>query len=101
MGQVCGKDDSNCKGFQCGSNFMKDSIPSNRLDLGSMLELLRDKFEKFGDEEWFKQLICSLDCQPIECVLNLNSTSFTVPAEGGEIELVITTNGEYIVTMLN
>ena len=64
-------------------------------------EWLKNLFGKLVDEDWFFDLICSLDCTGELPLFDVIPTDVTFPAEGGDatVQVIVNDEDEWTVTI--
>lgn len=100
-----------CDGFICGQVIKKGSIPVDRIieselqefikefitssgdiDADWLIELIKKIFQSQVDEEWLRELICSIDCESGGGELDVNPKLIKFPPEGGRQTVTVTTD---------
>ena len=46
-----------CKGFICGGNLVDGSVPSDKLDKETIIELIKEILKEEMHESWLKEII--------------------------------------------
>ena len=46
-----------CKGFICGGNLVNGSVPSDKLDKETIIELIKEILKEEMHESWLKEII--------------------------------------------
>ena len=90
-----------CKGFICGGNLVDGSVPSDKLDKETIIELIKEVLKKYAKEEWFKDIICGLGCVGVQEIFDVIPTDITFEATGGTatVQVVVDDGVEWELTL--